>query len=143
MRIKILKLIKLVCILFAIILTIIYSYNTIYGSYLQTENVEKFIVNVSEIEELFDLNLLNKILKFNEKLTVKNSDKFAELNDDNLVIVVQVHNRLGYLKNLIYSLSKTELINETLIIFSHDFYDKNINNLIFNITFAKVILSLL
>ena len=53
------------------------------------------------------------------------------------VIAIQVHNRLQYLRQLIISLSAAQGIDKTLIIFSHDFYDEGINELINSIDFAK------
>ena len=56
-----------------------------------------------------------------------------------LVILVQVHSRLNYLKELIDSLKHTKHINETLVIFSHDLYDDEMNKLIENITFCSTL----
>lgn len=49
-----------------------------------------------------------------------------------------MHNRLEYLKNLIESLSAVSEINKSLLIFSHDYYDTEINNVIHSIKFARV-----
>lgn len=110
----------------------------------------------------FKISLPNKVLNpeieklkkeinsINEKLTIKNENylKTFKSNNNNilnhnasdkqLIILVQVHNRIIYLKELINSLSKVKFINETLLIFSHDYYDKNINNLIGTINFTAV-----
>ena len=94
----------------------------------------------SEKSVIYNKTLLNKINAANSYSALFNEDEYDKLNDDNLVIVVQVHNRLNYLKALIRSLSKVQNINETLIVFSHDYYDDNINNLIKHIPFAKVML---
>ena len=56
-----------------------------------------------------------------------------------LVILVQVHSRLNYLKELIESLRQTKYIEESLVVFSHDIYDTEMNNLIENIDFCAVI----
>ncbi|CAF1366404.1 unnamed protein product [Adineta steineri] len=54
------------------------------------------------------------------------------------ILLVQVHTRIVYLKKFIEMLQEIETINQTLIIFSHDFIDSNINALIMNITFVPV-----
>ena len=83
---------------------------------------------------------LNPIIK--NKYYIHDSIK----NDNNgkqssklLVILVQVHSRLNYLKELIDSLKQTKHINETLVIFSHDLYDDEMNKLIENITFCSTL----
>jgi hypothetical protein len=56
-----------------------------------------------------------------------------------LVILVQVHSRLNYLKELIESLRQTKYIEESLVVFSHDIYDTEMNKLIESIDFCAVI----
>ena len=50
----------------------------------------------------------------------------------------KVHKRLQYLNQLVYSLSTAQGIEKTLIVFSHDFYDEAINDLILSVDFAKI-----
>ncbi|GBP41854.1 Alpha-1,6-mannosyl-glycoprotein 2-beta-N-acetylglucosaminyltransferase [Eumeta japonica] len=50
----------------------------------------------------------------------------------------EVHTRLTYLRHLIVSLAQAKDIERTLIIFSHDYYDEEINNLVRSIDFTKV-----
>lgn len=54
------------------------------------------------------------------------------------VIAIQVHDRVNYLRGLIQSLSSVKGINSTILIFSHDVYDQEINHLIAGIKFAPV-----
>ena len=70
---------------------------------------------------------------------IKNDEKFQPLQNDSIIIVVQVHKRIIYLRQLISSMSKARDISETLLIFSHDFYDEEINELVQSIDFCKVI----
>ncbi|KAL4718746.1 hypothetical protein ACJJTC_001815, partial [Scirpophaga incertulas] len=49
-----------------------------------------------------------------------------------------VHTRLTYLRHLIVSLAQARDIDRTLLIFSHDYYDEEINNLVRSIDFTKV-----
>ncbi|XP_018322841.1 alpha-1,6-mannosyl-glycoprotein 2-beta-N-acetylglucosaminyltransferase-like [Agrilus planipennis] len=56
-----------------------------------------------------------------------------------VIILVQVHDRIQYLRELIYSLSKVSGISSALLVFSHDLIDEEINNLIRNVTFCDVL----
>ena len=56
-----------------------------------------------------------------------------------IAIVIQVHNRRVYLEKVIDSLSRARYIENTLLIFSHDFYSDQLNWLVRSITFAPVI----
>lgn len=51
----------------------------------------------------------------------------------------QVHTRITYLRHLIVSLAQAKDISKTLLIFSHDFYDEDINDLVQTIDFCKVL----
>ena len=67
-----------------------------------------------------------------------NEDIFGTLvNNDTIIVVVQVHNRIQYLHQLIYSLSQADGIDKTLLVFSHDFWDEGINDLVNSVDFAK------
>ena len=48
-----------------------------------------------------------------------------------------MHNRVHYLRQLILSLSQAKGIKTTLVIFSHDFWDPEINQLVASVDFAK------
>lgn len=52
---------------------------------------------------------------------------------------VQVHTRITYLRHLIVSLAQAKDISKTLLIFSHDYYDEDINDLVQTIDFCKVL----
>ena len=58
--------------------------------------------------------------------------------NNSIIIVVQVHKRITYLRHLIVSLAQARDISKTLLIFSHDFYDEEINELVQSIDFCKV-----
>ena len=77
---------------------------------------------------------------------INNADLFGPLANDSVVIVVQVHDRLEYLRfvvgiqfqsliqvslrQLIKSFSLTAGIDKVLIIFSHDVWSEDLNSLI-------------
>lgn len=50
-----------------------------------------------------------------------------------------MHTRITYLRHLIVSLAQAKDISKTLLIFSHDYYDDDINDLVQTIDFCKVI----
>ena len=87
------------------------------------------------------------ILTYRRDIARTNADQFIR-NDDILgnfslengtVFVIQVHNRVLYLEALIESLQAVRGIEDALLVFSHDFYSKEINHLIGNIKFARVL----
>ncbi|VDM61899.1 unnamed protein product [Angiostrongylus costaricensis] len=75
----------------------------------------------------------------NENFDLLNLARFGPVENVKVVIVVQVHNRPNYLANLIDSLRQTKGIEETLLVFSHDINVSPVNELIRNITFARVL----
>lgn len=82
--------------------------------------------------------LQHLIEKFNDDQTIHNEEKYGPLQNDSIVvIVVQVHKRISYLRHLIVSLSHAKDISKTLLIFSHDYYDDEINQLIQSIRFCR------
>ncbi|CAH1730639.1 unnamed protein product [Chironomus riparius] len=86
-----------------------------------------------------DSKMIQKLIeRINDEQIIFNDLKYEALQNDSIVIVVQVHKRITYLRHLIQSLSQAKDISKTLIIFSHDFYDEEINKLVQNIDFCKV-----
>lgn len=73
----------------------------------------------------------------NDKQFMFNSNLFST-NTTRYILLVQVHTRLVYLKRFIQMLQNVEKINETLVVFSHDFIDSDINELVTNIAFVPV-----
>lgn len=78
------------------------------------------------------------IQRYNQLQSILNEDIFGPLENDSVLIVVQVHTRINYLRHLIVSLAQARDISRSLVIFSHDFYDEDINDLIQSIDFCKV-----
>uniref|UniRef100_A0A1A9VZ14 Alpha-1,6-mannosyl-glycoprotein 2-beta-N-acetylglucosaminyltransferase n=1 Tax=Glossina brevipalpis TaxID=37001 RepID=A0A1A9VZ14_9MUSC len=105
--------------------------------------------NLSDLKSINDLPLAdnNDSVKGDALTAIKirlntgfvlNEHKFTPLREDSIVIVIQVHTRLTYLRYLIKSLSKARGISSVLLIFSHDYYDRNINDLVQSVDFCKV-----
>jgi ribosomal protein S28E/S33 len=85
------------------------------------------------------VNQMKKTInEINEKQKVLNYEIYGPLKEKDIVIIVQVHNRVQYLSALIKSLEQTKHINEVLIVFSHDIYDDQINSIVNSIKFCKV-----
>ncbi|XP_017967644.1 alpha-1,6-mannosyl-glycoprotein 2-beta-N-acetylglucosaminyltransferase isoform X2 [Drosophila navojoa] len=80
-----------------------------------------------------------QIVRYNEMQLVLNEETFGPLQNDSVIIVVQVHTRINYLRHLIVSLAQARDISKSLLIFSHDFYDDDINDLVQQIDFCKVL----
>jgi len=52
--------------------------------------------------------------------------------------ILQVHTRITYLRHLVVSLAQARDIDSVLIVFSHDTYDEEMNELVESIDFCKV-----
>uniref|UniRef100_A0A1A9UF98 Alpha-1,6-mannosyl-glycoprotein 2-beta-N-acetylglucosaminyltransferase n=1 Tax=Glossina austeni TaxID=7395 RepID=A0A1A9UF98_GLOAU len=85
-----------------------------------------------------DPRINHQIAEYNDWELVLNEDLFGPLDNDSVVIVIQVHARITYLRYLIRSLARAYGISRVLLIFSHDYYDKDINNLVETINFCVV-----
>ena len=85
------------------------------------------------------LELLQKVLmKANKAQIIYNQNKFPPLAEDGLVLIVQVHKREGYLKQLLESLKVAKGIEKVLLVISHDYFYDDMNALIRSIDFCPV-----
>lgn len=98
-------------------------------------NSESKIKNKFLIESI----LQNEIKIQNSLKAEKNNEQKSYKMPKFFVILIQVHSRLNYLKELINSLKETKYIEQTLLVFSHDIYNEEMNNLINSIDFCAVI----
>ena len=73
----------------------------------------------------------------NDEQLMWNKEMFSS-EKTRYILLVQVHTRVVYLKKFIEMLKNVQMINQTLLIFSHDFIDPEINLLITNIDFVPV-----
>ena len=88
------------------------------------------------------LELRKTVAQLNKMERVFNVESYIELSStEGLVIVVQVHNRIGYVRQLIESFKRARDMDKIFLIFSHDYYSKPINDLIKTISFCKVSLA--
>ena len=85
------------------------------------------------------LELLRQlVLKLNAEQRVINADRFPPLLPNGLVLVVQVHRREGYLKQLLESLRQAKGIENVLLVISHDYFYDEMNELVQSIDFCRV-----
>eukprot|EP00096_Caligus_rogercresseyi_P004476 TRINITY_DN18751_c0_g1_i1.p1 TRINITY_DN18751_c0_g1~~TRINITY_DN18751_c0_g1_i1.p1 ORF type:complete len:466 (-),score=112.63 TRINITY_DN18751_c0_g1_i1:108-1505(-) len=103
-----------------------------YGNYDSSEGNNNNPNNISEI--------LRNIHEINAEEKILNLEKFGDDFESNstVVIVVQVHDRVEYLKELIGSFSQAKGIQSVLLIFSHDVWNQEINTMVRSIEFARV-----
>ena len=85
-----------------------------------------------------DIDTFRRDVEFhNRQGYIHNKDKFSvKLTADSIVILVQVHSRADQLQMQIDSFRKIRYINETLVIFSHDFYSPHVFDVIAKIDFC-------
>ncbi|XP_069940913.1 uncharacterized protein [Cherax quadricarinatus] len=74
----------------------------------------------------------------NEEQKVYNEERYGAVSSNTTILLVQVHNRLENLRYLVESMKKVRGIEETLVIFSHDFWDAAINDFVRNISTFRV-----
>lgn len=79
----------------------------------------------------------------NRDQMIRNLDQFdLSGSESTIVIAVQVHNRPEYLRHLVRSLRKARDIEKTLVIFSHDFYSEELNEIVSSVDFCPVRISI-
>jgi len=83
--------------------------------------------------------IAEEISTINENQKIANINKFGlQLTQESVVIVVQVHDRLEYLKLLLDSLRDVRNIEKSLLIISHDVFSTELNNLVSTVDFCPV-----
>lgn len=79
------------------------------------------------------------VFQLNFDQTIRNEEKYKTRQKDDLVVVVQVHNRPDYLKLLVDSLRKAREVEKILLIFSHDYWSPEINKVVASVDFCQVL----
>ena len=105
----------------------------IHGLPNETQIMPKAVV----VSDLKIARILDKIKLVNEEQSIRNEDIFGPVNNATVIVAIQCHNRLQYLRQLVISLSQAAGIDKTLIVFSHDYWDDAINDLVNSVDFAK------
>lgn len=83
------------------------------------------------------ISMRTSVYDSNYKQFIQNGERFPL--EPEMVIAVQVHNRPAYLQLLIRSLEKVKNIEKALVIFSHDYFSREITETVNGITFCKVL----
>ncbi|XP_063296111.1 alpha-1,6-mannosyl-glycoprotein 2-beta-N-acetylglucosaminyltransferase [Pelobates fuscus] len=91
--------------------------------------------------EVDNLTLVYRSLVFQLDFdqSIKNLEKITIRPQDDVVVVVQVHNRPDYLRYLLESLRSAKGIENVLLIFSHDYWSPEINQIISSVDFCQVL----
>ena len=82
--------------------------------------------------------LRDVVKSLNAEQLIYNRDKLVALKGGYVVIVVQVHKRVEYFKELLDSLQRAKGIEKALLVISHDYYTDEMNALIRMIKFCPV-----
>ncbi|XP_030032181.1 alpha-1,6-mannosyl-glycoprotein 2-beta-N-acetylglucosaminyltransferase [Manduca sexta] len=75
----------------------------------------------------------------NTERRVYNEKRFGRVLPETTTIVVQAHRDVERLQYLIVSLGQVRYIEDAVLVFSHSYYHPEINSLVRNITFCKVL----
>jgi len=102
-------------------------------------STEKDDTKYGEDTQINITEILHSIHTENTNQDINNSDLYGPVTNSTVILVVQVHNRYTYLRELINSLSLATDIQNTLLIFSHDVWDEQINSLVRSIDFTKTL----
>ncbi|GCC25330.1 hypothetical protein chiPu_0003740 [Chiloscyllium punctatum] len=94
-----------------------------------------------EKPEVDNLTLVYRgiVFQLNFDQTIRNQETIKTRSPNDLVVVVQVHNRPEYLQILVNSLRKAKGIGNVLLIFSHDFWSPQINQIVASVDFCQVL----
>lgn len=98
----------------------------------------KFRSKIQDIQEILKIKDIIKNINIEQTMYNKNWDWIPNGNVS-FIVVIQVHSNEDYLRQLLLSLNGANGINKALLIFSHDFYSHNVNQLIKRVKFAPYI----
>ena len=91
------------------------------------------------IDTLSFQEIQEHITRINSAQTILNLDTYdLRAGSDTVVVVIQVHNRAEYLRHLVDSFSNARNIDKVLLIFSHDFFSSEVEEIVHSITFCPV-----
>lgn len=136
------KVFKRLLILLIIILlaSTIYNVVSIRNLHFATKTLRKSDSVTPDFDALVVIDNLTRIIRnLNSKCEIYNVERYGFMTVDTTTVVIQVHAEVARLNYLIESLSRVGNIDEILVIFSHSFYDDQINHLIRNIYFCRVL----
>ncbi|XP_069772478.1 alpha-1,6-mannosyl-glycoprotein 2-beta-N-acetylglucosaminyltransferase [Narcine bancroftii] len=102
---------------------------------------ESVVGGTMERPEVDNLTLVYRgvVYQLNFDQVVRNAESRRSRPPDDVVVVVQVHNRPDYLHSLVNSLRKAKGIENVLLIFSHDFWSPQLNHIVASVDFCQVV----
>jgi len=115
----------------------IYRGAEVYNPISEIEVAQPANLTVLELNYTVNFENANQIIWNPEDIEWPPTNK-SGLWPDGIVIVIQVHNRINYLRKLLQSLSQSRWIEKALLIFSHNIYSEELNELIRSIPFCSV-----
>ncbi|CAH0582794.1 unnamed protein product [Chrysodeixis includens] len=117
---------------------IINQYNIYYvnlRSYVNNKNVtERPFSMTEEIHTIKEMKTQIKRINLGQKIY---NMFLGPIDHKTQIIVIQVRSNLFYFQKLLASLKKARGISKSLLVFSHDYYDSDINNAVKSVNFAK------
>lgn len=109
---------------------------------LPRDTIKKEQVTLDSLPSQFgpdSIQLLREhMFRLNREQRVWNDDKFPPLATDGIVLIVQVHRRDGYLRQLFNSMRNVRGIEKVLLVISHDYYYDDIMQLVRSVDFCRV-----
>ncbi|KAK3888289.1 hypothetical protein Pcinc_007643 [Petrolisthes cinctipes] len=92
-----------------------------------SHGVDRSEVSLSQ-EEIEDIRAKQR--KVNEQQEILNLHLYGPITHNTTIILIQVHKRLSNLQYLVASLLSVRGVNQSLVIFSHDFWSEEINHFV-------------
>lgn len=128
--------------IFIIAFAVVFLYNMKINS-----DYDDVCINVSESDllvaerhhKLNSSDIFNFIRLVNTEKVIRNSESFGLIKEDTIVLVILLDKLSCGFKFVISSLSQITGIEEVLVIFSHTYFDENINKVIKSIDFCRVL----
>ncbi|KAM3956958.1 alpha-1,6-mannosyl-glycoprotein 2-beta-N-acetylglucosaminyltransferase-like [Aphomia sociella] len=99
---------------------------------------EKYTARTIQLTDIELENLNSKLERLNSETEILNWGRYGPVTEETTILLVQVHHDPERLQYRIISLAQVHYIQDVLLIFSHSYYDEEVNNLIRSIRFCKV-----
>ncbi|KAG6444222.1 hypothetical protein O3G_MSEX003244 [Manduca sexta] len=116
------------------------SHETAVMAYI-SKSAHKFIsCEREETSKPYNTNVLELLInKYNSAENIINLDVYGDINRQTIILVILVDKYSTSLKYFLASLSQIKGIEEAFLIFSHSYFDEDVNNLIRKVDFCRVL----
>lgn len=112
-------------------------HNAKFAQAIEETSLKYILFEKETSEAVLDATEVRKIIQSHNE-TILNQDIYENFKSSDPIIVIMVDKDVTYLKYLIMSLEHVRGIQDALVIFSHSYYDVNVNRLIEKIDFCRV-----